>query len=239
MKLSKKDIIYISIILLLAIALTVVSVLAFNAKKNGEEEKSYYDLKCASYAVQNANLAEGQIVFIGDSITDLYALDKYYADLPRAVYNRGIGGDTTEGVLKRLDVSLFDIKPSAVVLMIGTNDVNAKRENEDILYTYRQIVNRIRIELPDAELYCMSIIPQGKGLEVHGAVDVDLSTEKILALNPEIQSIAEEKGGVYVDLFPLIADENNHLIENYSDDALHLNDAGFEIWTEILKPKLR
>ena len=239
-KLSKREWIFVGIIALLVIALAVGTLLMPKQKAETEtKEKSYYDIKCESYAVQNTNLAKEQIVFIGDSITDFYVLDDYYADLPLAVYNRGISGDTTEGVLKRLDVSVIDLKPSKVVLMIGTNDVNLKRENEDILYTYRQIVNKIRIELPDTELYCMSIIPQGKGLEDYSTVDVDLSTEKILYLNAEIEKITEEKGAVYIDLFSHIADENNYLIGEYSDDALHLNAAGFEVWTALLKPYLQ
>ena len=141
-------------------------------------------------------------------------------------------------MLKRLDASVIDLKPSKVVLMIGTNDVNAKRDNDDILDTYRQIVNKIKIELPDTELYCMSIIPQGKGLEDYTAVDVDLSTEKILALNVEIEAIAEEKGATYVDLFSYLADGDNYLIGEYTNDWLHLNDAGFEVWTSLVKPYL-
>ena len=62
-------------------------------------------------------------MFVGDSITDLYVLDDHYADLPQAVYNRGIGGDTTAGVLARLQVSVLDLQPDVVVLMIGTNDL--------------------------------------------------------------------------------------------------------------------
>lgn len=236
-KMSRREWIFIGIIAVLVVALTVGALLSFRKIKS-KEGKNYYDMKCESYAVQNTNLAKGQVVFIGDSITDLYVLDDYYADLPLAVYNRGIGGDTTEGVLKRLDVSVIDLKPSKVVLMIGTNDVNAKRENEDILYTYRQIVNKLRIELPDTEIYCMSIIPQGKALEDYTSVDVDLSTEKILYLNGKIAQIADEKDATYIDLFYYLVDANNYLKEEYSDDALHLNAAGFELWTAIMEQYL-
>ncbi len=236
-KLSKREWIFVGIIAVLVITLTVGALLAFKKAKS-EEDKSYYDKKCEAYFLENANSAKGQIVFIGDSITDLYVLDDYYADLPLAVYNRGIGGDTTEGVLKRIDVSVIDLNPSKVVLMIGTNDVNAKRENEEIIDTYEQIVDKIRTELPGADLYCMSIIPQGKALEDYTSVDVDLSTRKILAINTEIEKIAEEKGAYYIDLFAYLSDGDNYLLGEYSDDALHLNAAGFEVWTDLLKPYL-
>ena len=238
---SKRDIVYLCIILLLAIALSLTLVLLMTDKNDGSggAEKSYYDLKCESFSVQNANLAKGQIAFIGDSITDLYALDGYYSDLPLATYNRGISGDTTEGVLKRLEVSLFDIKPSAVVLMIGTNDVGWGREKGEIINTYRDIVDEIYKKLPDVKLYCMSIIPMGKDLFGYGGIDVNLATEKIIEINSEIEKIALAKGATYVDLFSLLADENNYLIKKYTDDNLHLNDEGYKIWTAALKEKLQ
>ena len=236
-KRNKKDVIYISVIAVLVIALTVVGVL-WIADKGKKSNLSYYDMKCEAFRVQNTNLEEGQVVFIGDSITDLCVLDRFYADIPFAVYNRGIGGDTTGGVLKRLQVSLYDIKPSRVVLMIGTNDVNGKIENGEILDTYRRIVEEIRKNLPDTKLYCMSIIPQNLQLEEYTEINVAESLEKIIALNPEIKKIAEENGAKYLDLFPLLADNNNRLIEKYSDDGIHLNDAGFAVWTSLIKPEL-
>jgi lysophospholipase L1-like esterase len=48
----------------------------------------------------------------------------------------------------------------------------------------------------------------------------------------------KEVNVTYIDLFPLLADDNNMLIEEYSDDGLHLNAAGFEVWTNLIKPYL-
>lgn len=199
------------------------------------DSQKYYDNKCQSYITQNVNLAKGQIVFIGDSITDLYILDDHYADLPLACYNRGIGGDTTEGVLRRLKISVFDIKPSKIVLMIGTNDINGGSSENKILETYAKIIDKIYAELPDVELYCVSIIPQNSDIESYSSVKLSKSTAKILSINPNIRLLAEEKGATYVDLFPLLADENNHLIKEYSNDGLHLNEKGLSVWTKLMK----
>ena len=196
-------------------------------------------MKCDSFAVQNFNLSKGQIVFIGDSITDLYKLDDYYGDLSLSVYNRGIGGDQTKGVLDRLKVSLYDIAPSKIVLMIGTNDINGNIETETIIERYEKIVDSIYENLPSVELYCMSIIPQNNQLETYSTINVEETTQKILEINPQIKSLVEERGAIYIDLFSQLADENNHLIENFSDDGLHLNHNGFVVWTGILKPYLK
>ena len=59
-----------------------------------------------------------------------------------------------------------------------------------------------------------------------------------MRVNAGICRLAEEKGAVYLDLFSLIADEDNHLIREYSDDGLHLNPAGLSVWTKLIKPYL-
>ena len=228
-----------AVVAVVLLAAVIVLTCLLVQKKSQKEANLYYDSKCQSYAVQNQNLAKGQIVFIGDSITDLYVLDDHYADLPLAVYNRGIGGDTTDGVLGRLQVSVFDLAPSKVVLMIGTNDVNGGVDNDVILQRYERIIDSIFAALPEVELYCMSIIPQNKQLETYSSVRVEKTTQVIRQLNLQIQALAEEKGATYLDLFSLLADENHHLIEAYSDDGLHLNVAGLEVWTGLLKPYLQ
>ena len=199
---------------------------------------SYYDSKCLLFSSQNANLTKGQIVFIGDSIIDLYVLNDHYADLPLECYNRGISGDTTFGVLNRLKLSLYDIDPSIVVLMIGTNDINGGLGEDGIMERYEQIVDDIHTNLPGVELYCMSIIPQNSQLEEYTSIRIDHTTPRIISVNSRICQLAEEKGATYLDLFPSIADGNNHLIREYSDDGIHLNFAGLSVWTNLIKPYL-
>ena len=119
--------------MLLVAAVIILSVNLAKYQDNRNDFQKYYDNKVFSYRVQNTNLFKGQVIFIGDSITDLYILDDHYADLELACYNGGIGGDTTAGVLERLQVSVFDLEPSVVVLMIGTNDVNGNLPENEIL----------------------------------------------------------------------------------------------------------
>lgn len=228
---------------LLLVAVIVLSCLLIRETRgddfNLSEHEKYYNAKCNSFALQNFNASKGQIVFVGDSITDLYPLDDYYQSLNLATYNRGIGGDTTQGVLNRLDVSIFDIAPKAVVLLIGTNDVNGGIDNSVILNRYQQIVTKIYEKLPSVKLYLTSIIPQNKVLETYTSVNVATSTAKILALNPEIEKIANTYGATYVNLFPLLSGENNLLISSYSDDGIHLNANGFAVWSSLLFPHLQ
>lgn len=207
-------------------------------ENDGDFFNYYYQQKCNSYTFQNINLSKGQIVFIGDSITDSYKLDDHYSDLPLAVYNRGIGGDATDGVLDRLQVSLFDIEPSKIVIMIGINDLNWGRSNEFVIEHYEKILSSIKDNLPDSEVFVMSILPENKLLEQSSTVDVDKNNENIKKLNIQIKSLAESLDYTYVDLFSLTVDDNGYLRSDYSDDGLHLNNRGYEVWTSLLKPYL-
>ena len=240
-KLNKKDAIYLSVIAVLVIAVIVVGlVLCIKPQEVGEPNffKQYYDDKCASYAVQNGNLSKGQIVFVGDSITDLCPLDDYYQELSLATYNRGISGDTTEGVLNRLKVSIFDIKPSKVVLMIGTNDIDAGKSEDYIMENYTKIVDKIKDELPEVELYCMSIIPQNEVLESYSDLDTEANNLKIQSVNAKIKALVETKGETFVDIYTALLGLEGNLNKAYSDDGLHLNAGGFVVWSNILKPYL-
>lgn len=241
-KIQKKDVIYLSIIAALLLIITAISVICFleTEKENQiSNMERYYNNKCSSFATQNVNLSKGQIVFVGDSITDLFPLDDYFADLDLACYNRGIGGDTTRGLIDRLNVSIFDIKPSKIVLMIGTNDVDGGKDNDYIIENYRVILDKIRSSLPDAEIYFMSVIPQNKDLEASSGLDVTKNNEQIIALNAEIELLSREYDCIYIDLFSALLDESGYLRSDCSDDGLHLNANGFKIWADILRPMLK
>lgn len=234
--LSKKDLFFLFLIFLLLACIIFLSVLLLQ-KKN--DEPSYYDQKCDMFSLENVNFSHGQIVFIGDSITDGCALDNYYHNLPLAVYNRGIGGDSSVGVLERLDVSLFEIKPSKIVLLIGANDVNGRREKTDILQNYNDILQQISLNLPEAQVFCVSILPMNKTLLTYAPIDVDHSMAVVQELNPEIEKLATKYGYSFVDLFSDFADEDGYLKKELTPDGIHLNDKGYLKYSSHLLPLLQ
>lgn len=235
-RLSIKDSVYIGTVVLLSAGLITTSVF-LTIKNKKSSFQSYYDSKVAAYRAENANFSKGQIVFIGDSITDLYHLNDYYSDLDKATYNRGIGGDTTSGVLKRLDVSLYDIEPSKVVLMIGINDINGYIAESEIVSNYTKILDGIKEHLPTTELYSMSILPVNSDLGAN--YDLKRATNTILSVNAKIKPIVEQHSYQYLDLFSQVQDGENHLKKDLSDDGIHLNHNGFVIWTDLVKPYLQ
>lgn len=231
-------IIYITIILALTVSL--IFIIATNSKNDMSDFELYYQNKSISYTMQNLNASEGQVVFVGDSLTDGYKLDKHYADLDLAVYNRGIGGDTTSGVLGRMGVSIYDIKPSKVVLLIGGNDVNGGVEPDIIVENSLKIVSEIKENLPETEIYFVSMIPQNNDIKMYGDFSAEVHVAKIMEINAEIEKVLKNKKNVtYIDLFSLLKDEDNLLVKEYSTDGLHLTEKGYGIWTNALKDYLR
>lgn len=228
----------ISIIVVLLITTIVLSVQLLKKEKEKGVWEIYYDKKCEMFKMENANFARNQIVFIGDSLTDGCMLDNFYSNLPLAKYNRGIGGDTTSGVLKRLKLSLFDIDPSKIVLLIGTNDINGGVEVDKILENYRNILKEISTNLPQAEVVCVSLLPLNKQLETFTNINVDKSMQTIVSINPEIEKIVNEFNYNFVDVFDEFVDSNNYLIKELSPDGIHLNSDGYVKLSSYIIPYL-
>ena len=238
-KLSAKDIIYLIVIALLLGGLVTSSIFLI-AKVHREKvqynNQDYYDKKLIQFAMENGNYSQGQIVFIGDSITDLYHLDNYYQDLPLNTYNRGIGGDITSLLFNRLQVSLYDLHPSKVVLMIGINDINGGVSKDTIMGNYNKILNGIKTNLAAAQVNVMSILPMNA--DVPSGINLNKSTQMIMDINVEIEALVNQYAYQYFDLFSLVKDENNHLKKEYSLDGIHLSEEGFAAWTNLIKPSL-
>ena len=125
--------------------------LGYLPEKRKKEEmiqmaKEYYNQKLVLYAEENEKYAdyEVDIAFIGDSLTDGYDVERYYPEYK--VENRGIGGDTTYGLLARLDVSVYQLKPKVIVMLIGANNFDT------MLDDYEQIIIGIKENLPETKL---------------------------------------------------------------------------------------
>ena len=219
------------IAVILVLALIGVLFLWFfpSLEKNREEQelreqfREYYDTKVAAYAAVNATLKGVDVAFIGDSLTDGYDLAAYYPEFSTA--NRGIGGDTTFGVEERMAVSLYDLTPRAVVMMIGSNNIDTMFDN------YESLLKGLAEHLPDTEVVLLSIPPTAGELR-------DRNT-RIALNNVRIKALAEQYGYAYVDLFTALLDhEKEELRAEYTTDGAHFTPLGYEVITSLVKPVL-
>lgn len=222
------------IALLLVIATILLSLIYiffdYLPKKQQEEQfkkmmEDYYNAKVESYEQENKSITPGEIdvAFIGDSLTDGYDVQKYYPEFN--VANRGIGGDTTFGVEKRLQVSLYDLQPKVVVMLIGANNPGTMFEN------YENILISFRDNLPNSEIVLISLTSMGGtwGKNNHLAA----------YNNVKIKALAEKYGYHFVDVYtPLLNQEIDEIYPEYTTDGGHLTPLGYEVMTSQIKPVL-
>lgn len=175
---------------------------------------------------------QGAVVFVGDSLTGNWKnLAESFPGLK--VANRGIGGDGSRGVLWRLQEDVLDLKPRALVMCIGTNDLSAHGAPADIVANISAIVAKARAQDPALPVVLSNIAPR----------DSDKAPMKPGAFadtNTRLAAYAkEQKNLVLIDLGPVLGDADGKPIpENYAADRLHLAAPGYAKWAAVLKPAL-
>lgn len=171
----------------------------------------------------------GATLFVGDSQTDAASWHELLQD-PRAL-NRGISGDTTAGVLKRLD-EVIRVRPARVFLLIGINDLNNGVPVATVVANYREILKRLREGTPESRIVIQSLVPMDTtrwGVEAR---------DRILAFNRELPGLADGEVVQFLDLYPHFLGAGDRLDDACSHDGLHLNGEGYRRWREALRPYL-
>lgn len=184
----------------------------------------YWDKKSHFDTLQKS---ESEIVFLGDSLTDLCEWHEFFKGF--TIKNRGICGDTTEGILNRL-YGIIEAKPKKLFLMIGINDINQGRTVDDIFNNYEQIVKRIKASTPKTEVLIQSLLPVNNQKFLNRGVN-----DKVRILNAKLQELAIELSFQYIDLFSSFLDSNQELDTQYTTDGIHLNGQGYLIWQKIIE----
>ncbi len=185
---------------------------------------AYYYQKVDHF--QKYPIQSGDIVFLGDSITDFGPWEEIFPGYP--VKNRGISADTVKGVYKRID-QVVRGTPSTVFLLIGTNDLILWLSHNDqfILKYYRMILQTFREKTPQTKVYVQSIFPRHKSF-----------SKRIIHLNKNLEDLTHSYGYEFIDLFSHLADEQGALKDHLSNDRLHLMAEGYLIWSDVIRPFL-
>lgn len=170
----------------------------------------------------------GDVVFLGDSITEIWhSLPQDFPDLKIA--NRGISGDTTRGVLYRLDADVLSLDPKAIVLLIGTNDIGAGADPSDISDNIKTILKRIRKKYPKIPVIVCEVMPSSERQHRPAAT--------IEKLNGLVKKDVKHKSHVYLcDTWTIYAQPDGDCPKDEFPDLLHPNAAGYAKWTAALKP---
>jgi lysophospholipase L1-like esterase len=194
--------------------------------------------------LNTATNGDFDILFLGDSITDLINVDndgqgnpggkgpfnKYFDGVKIA--NFGISGDSTQGVLWRLQNGEGKgHKPKAVMLMIGTNNTGGA-SGAEIAEGIGAIVLELRNDFPDAKIMLMAIFPRGSGPS-------DSNRRKCEEANKIIAKLDDQKHVFFTDINSKFLDDKGGLIGFRTTDHLHPVAEGFEIWASSVAPTLK
>lgn len=170
---------------------------------------------------------ENGIMFLGDSLTQGIEWSELFPN--HHIYNRGIGGETTDAIIARLD-EVIQKNPSKLFIMMGTNDIGRGSSSVDVMSNYKKLVSRIKSELTQTEIYIQSVLPSNNQMK-NG---VSTSNEEVVSLNKRLEEYASVEGITYIDIHPKLVDENKQLAEKYTVDGLHLTPEGYSVWIDTI-----
>ena len=176
--------------------------------------------------------ARPRVVFLGDSITDIWRLNEYFPE--RDFVNRGIGGQIASQLLGRMKADVLDLKPQAVLILAGTNDLALNVPLLTIEDAYTMMA-----ELASAhgiKVIFASVLPVS---DYHKDVNRTFEMTKtrppvfIRALNDWLKTYCTQHNYAYVNYFDAVVDPHGELTADLSDDGLHPNAKGFRVMAPL------
>jgi lysophospholipase L1-like esterase len=172
---------------------------------------------------------QGAVVFFGDSITQGWGTDFRKAFEGMKLANRGIGGDTTRGMLLRLKEDVLALNPKTLVLLMGTNDIEVEVPVDAIGRNFQKIVAALKAHDPKMPVVVCRIFPS--------SATKKRPKETILAVNELFAAAVKgDPQFTVLDTYALFANAEGDALPALFPDLLHLNAAGYAKWASALRP---
>ncbi len=190
--------------------------------------------------VKVAKAGKAELLLMGDSITDFWrnergpfagkqVLDKYFGQWNIA--NFGIAGDTTQGVLYRLQNGEGEgFSPRAVMLMIGTNNTG-RNSAEEIAEGIGAVVLKLRKSFPESKILLLGVFPRGSAN--------DPVRQTIREINSTISKLDDGDKVHYLDIGAKFLNPAGNIPADVMSDSLHPSTKGYEIWAEAVATPLK
>lgn len=204
---------------------------------NHEKDQGFHILKdFLRQGWQRENRTHADIVLTGDSTIALFMPPRIQAYMPgRDVANRAIGGETSVGLVARIEQDVIALRPRVVIFAIGGNDILGGRCLRDSLEATRTIIERLKKNLPNARIVVVSVPP------------VVLERANLVSpyYNKKLEFLSADLGVQFLDLWPLLSDgrelrrEYWYELPNGKYDQVHFNEKGYETFGRALERFLR
>jgi lysophospholipase L1-like esterase len=208
----------------------------FNIFGNAQNYNEQINLK--KYAKANSELPEPakkekRVVFIGNSITQGWAEQRPDFFTANNYIGRGISGQTSPQLLSRFRQDVINLKPAAVLINIGTNDIAENTGSYDEEFTLGNIISMSELAKANGiKVILSSVTPAG---EYPWRKEIQDVPKKIQSLNAKIKAYATANKFAYVDYYGSMHDENHAMIKSYGTDGVHPNAQGYEVMEKLAK----
>jgi lysophospholipase L1-like esterase len=190
-----------------------------------------------TYQNKNATLkplepGQKRIVFMGDSITELWSVTIPYFFEGKPYVNRGISGQTTPQMLIRFRPDVIALKPDIVVIMAGINDIAGNTGPSTLemiagnIFSMAELAKANNIKVILCSVLPAYDFPWRTGLE---------PAEKVVTLNKMIKKYADANGILYLDYYAALVDERKGMNAAYSGDGVHPNKTGYEAMAPLVE----
>jgi len=203
-----------------------------------EPDKGFLDSHEKYLAI--ARLGQAKLVFFGDSITANWSSkgkefwDQSFRQWKPA--NFGLSGDRTQHVLWRIENGELDgLKPKAVVVMIGTNNVGGYSADA-IARGVAKIVEAIRQKTPDAKVLLLAIFPRGE--KASTPEEPNKARDTVAQVNALIARLADHQHVFFLDIGPRFLQPDGSISKEIMPDFVHPSSAGHQIWADAITPQL-
>ncbi|NEO28586.1 MAG: lysophospholipase [Kamptonema sp. SIO4C4] len=196
--------------------------------------EQWRELLAQEAAIAAQEQPDNLAVLLGDSITLWFSQD--FLPSHKTWLNQGISGEKTMGLLRRLEF-LDETDPQVIFIMIGINDILWDVEDATLLSNYRLIIRYLKTVHPDTEIVVQSILPHaGEQATWEGRERLLANPNtRIQRLNRELKTMADTENVLFLNLYPLFADEQGALKQGLTTDGLHLNADGYKVWSTALQ----
>lgn len=225
-------------IILLIFMLTAIKTFSQESEFNKLMQQDWPNLK--KYSNDNKKLQKEQVqptvVFMGNSITEGWVSTHPQFFTDNNFLGRGIGGQTTPQMLIRFTPDVVDLKPKAVVILAGTNDIAGNTGAS----TVKMITDNIKAmallaSANDIEVILASILP---AYNYPWRTQIE-PIETIAEVNAWLKKYAEENNHTYLDYYSAMVDERKGLKAEYSEDGVHPNEKGYSVMEPLAKEAIR
>ena len=194
--------------------------------------------KAKNYQILNEHVKKGQILFTGSSLMEQFPIAEIARNhgVEKLIYNRGIGGYTTDDFLANIDTVLFDLEPSKIFINIGTNDMNIREDGEDwnahLLTNYETILKQIKDRLPETEVYMMAYYPVNPVVASDDVKTYMLqirTNENLQMVNRQMEELAAKYQYHFIDCNDGLCDENGNQKKEFTKEGLHMFANAYEV----------